>query len=254
MTGLGLAVLTSKKGYTPHQASQLRRWIIKHGFTKSVLQSDHDTSLMQLVSTVAADLNFLPESVHLTHIRFKARWGGSIETSLTNFVQQDYSGAKTSTSSHTCYHQSPYPGRYIHSIFILNNYLVHSSEKDIPLREFRYNYRSSIAHFGENCPLEDIRNTPTQKLRFRNQHQKLRSIWFGRDLITDEHILALPLQYSQHPSTTTGAYRYRKITRAPREETTRHSWRAFFSAREHFKQPPEAEHRNKRSTATTTSG
>ena len=42
--GLRLAVLTSKKGYTPHQAAQLHRWIIKHGFTKSVLQSDHNIS------------------------------------------------------------------------------------------------------------------------------------------------------------------------------------------------------------------
>ena len=61
-TGLGLAVPSSKKGYTPHQAAQLHRWIIKHGFTKSVLQSDHETSLMQLVSTVATDLK-LPTRV-----------------------------------------------------------------------------------------------------------------------------------------------------------------------------------------------
>ena len=61
-TGIGLAVLTSKKGYTPHQASQLHRWIIKHGFTKSVLPSDHETSLMQLVSTIATGLK-LPTRV-----------------------------------------------------------------------------------------------------------------------------------------------------------------------------------------------
>ena len=61
-TGLGLAVLTSKKGYTPYQAAQLHRGIIKHGFTKGVLQSDHETSLMRLVSTVATDLK-LPTRV-----------------------------------------------------------------------------------------------------------------------------------------------------------------------------------------------
>ena len=72
-------------------------------------------------------------------------------------------------------------------------------------------------HFGD-IVLEDVRNIPTQKLRLRNQHQKLRVIWLGRDLITNEHILALPLQYSQHPSTTTGAYRVRQITRVPREK------------------------------------
>ena len=116
-TGLGLAVLTSKKGYTPHQAAQLHRWIIKHGFTRSVLQSDHETSLMQLVSTVASDLK-LPTRVSTpyiiyTHIRVKARWNGSIGTSLTNFVQHDFSGARTSTSNHICCLQSLYPGHYI---------------------------------------------------------------------------------------------------------------------------------------------
>ena len=60
--GLGLAVLTSKRGYTPHQAAQRHRWIIKHGLTNSVLQSGHETSLMQLVSTVATGLK-LPTRV-----------------------------------------------------------------------------------------------------------------------------------------------------------------------------------------------
>ena len=61
-TGLCTAVLTSKKGYTPHQATQLHRWIVKHGFTKSILQSDTETSLMQLVNTVVTDLD-LPTRV-----------------------------------------------------------------------------------------------------------------------------------------------------------------------------------------------
>ena len=36
--------------------------------------------------------------------------------------------------------------------------------------------------FGEYV-LGDIRNIPRQKLRLRNQHQKLRGIWLGRDLV-----------------------------------------------------------------------
>ena len=60
--GLCTAVFTSKKSYTPHQAAQLHRWIVKHGFAKSILQSDAETSLMQLVNTMAADLN-LPTRV-----------------------------------------------------------------------------------------------------------------------------------------------------------------------------------------------
>ena len=60
--GLCTAVLTSKKRYTPHQAAQLHHWIVKHGFTKSILQSDHETSLMQLINTVSTDLK-LPTRV-----------------------------------------------------------------------------------------------------------------------------------------------------------------------------------------------
>ena len=104
-----------------------------------------------------------------------------------------------------------------HSIFILNNYLVRSSGKTSLFENYRYNYRSNIVGFGE-IVLGDVCDISTQKLRLRNQHQKLRGIWIGRDLITNEHILALPLQYSAHPSTTTGAHRCRQITRVPREE------------------------------------
>ena len=104
-----------------------------------------------------------------------------------------------------------------HSIFILNNYLVHSSGKTSHFENYRCNYRSNIVHFGE-IVLGDVRNIPTQKLRLRSQHHKLRGIWLGRDLITNDHIHALPLHYSQHPSTTTGAHRCRQIARAPCEE------------------------------------
>ena len=61
------------KGYAPHQAAQLHRWIVKHSFTKSILQSDAETSLTQLVNTVATDLN-LPGYHHFTHVSHKGRW------------------------------------------------------------------------------------------------------------------------------------------------------------------------------------
>ena len=59
-----------------------------------------------------------------------------------------------------------------HSTFILNNYLVHSSGNTSHFENYHYNYRSNIVGFGE-CVLGDIRNIPTQKLRLRNQHQKV---------------------------------------------------------------------------------
>ena len=63
-----------------------------------------------------------------------------------------------------------------HRIFILNNYLVHSSGKTLHLENYRYNYLSNIIVFGE-VVLADVRNIPTQKLHLMNQHQKLRGIW-----------------------------------------------------------------------------
>ena len=82
--------------------------------------------------------------------------------------------------------------------------------EDITLRELPLQLPLHIVGFGE-IVLGDVRIIPTQKLHLRSQH--------GRGLITNEHILALPLQYSEHPSTmTTWAYKRRQITHVPREE------------------------------------
>ena len=88
--------------------------------------------------------------------------------------------------------------------------LTHSSGKTSHFENYRYNYRSNIVCFGEVIR-GDVRNIPAQKLRLRNQHQKLRGIWLGCNLITNEHILALPLQYSEHQSTT-GAHKRRQTS------------------------------------------
>ena len=111
--GLGLAVLTSKKGYTPHQAAQLHHWIVKYGFTKVYYNQTTKHLWCSWWVQLLLTSNFLPGSVHPTHIRVKGRWNVSIATSLTNFVQRDFSGAETSTSNHTCCLQSLYPGHYI---------------------------------------------------------------------------------------------------------------------------------------------
>ena len=184
----------------------IHRWIVKHGFTRSVLQSDHETSLMQLVSTVASDLK-LPTRASPP---YSHQSQGKVERFHRNlFDQLRTTRLRWSKDLNIEPYMLPpesLPWALQHSIFILNNYLVHSSGKTSHFENYRYNYRSNTIGFGE-IVLGDVRNIPTQKLRLRNQHQKLRGIWLGRDLITNEHILALPLQYSQHPSTTTGAYR-----------------------------------------------
>ena len=79
---------------------------------KEILKSDAETSLMQLVNTVAADLNLLQECHLLTHIRVKERWKGSTGTSLTNFAQQGHHGVVTSKSSLTRILQSHFLGHF----------------------------------------------------------------------------------------------------------------------------------------------
>ena len=207
-----------KKGYAPHQAAQLHRWIVKHGFTKSILQSDAETSLMQLVDTVSADLN-LPTRVSSP---YSHQSQGKVERFHQNlFDQLRTTRLQLSKDLKVKPHVLPpesLPWALQHSISVLNNYLVQLSGKTSHFENYRYNYRSKIVGFGE-VVLGDVRNIPTQKLRLRNQRQKLRDIWLGRDLITNEPILALPLQYNEQPSTTTtGAHKCRQITRAPCEE------------------------------------
>ena len=173
---------------------------------------------MQLVSTVATDLK-LPTRVSPP---YSHQSQGKVERFHRNlFDRLRATRLQWSRDLNIEPHMLPpesLPWALHHSIFILKNYLAHSSGKTSHFENYHYNYRSNIVHFGE-IVLGDVKNIPTQKLRLRNQHQKLRGIWLGRDLITNEHILALPLHYSQHPSTTsTGAYRCRQITRVPREE------------------------------------
>ena len=154
------------KGYARHQATQLHCWVVKHGFTKSILQSDAETSLTQVVNTVATDLN------------------------LPTRVSPPYS------------HQLQGKVERLH-----NDYLVHSSGKTLHFENYRYNYRSSIVGFGE-CVLGDTCNILTQKSRLRNQHQKLRGIWFGRDLVTTStslHCLSCTANIHQQPVELTDA-------------------------------------------------
>ena len=85
---------------------------MKHGFTKSILQSDAETALMQFVNTVSTDRK-LPTRVSPPYShQSQRRWKGSTGTSLTNFAQQGYNGAKTSTLNHICCLQSVFLGHF----------------------------------------------------------------------------------------------------------------------------------------------
>ena len=92
-----------------------------------------------------------------------------------------------------------------HSIFILNNCLVHSSGKTSHFENYRYNYRSKHRWLWRRSFLETSGTSLHKNYASGINIRNFVGIWLGHDLITNEHILALHLQYSQHPSTTTGA-------------------------------------------------
>ena len=133
---------------------------------------------MQLVNTVAADLN-LPTRVSPP---YSHQSQGKVERFHRNlFDQLHTTRLQWSKDLKVEPHMLPpesLPWALQHNVFILNNYLVHSSGKTSHLENYRYNYRSNIVGFGE-IVLGDVRNIPSQKLRLRNQHQKLRGIWLG---------------------------------------------------------------------------
>ena len=54
------------------------------------------------------------------------------------------------------------------------------------------------------------------KLRQRNLDQKIKGIWIGKDPTADEHLIALPPGYDNHPSVAGSIYKCRGVTRLPR--------------------------------------
>ena len=128
-TGLCTGVLTSKKGYTPHQAAQLHRWIGKHGFTKSILQSDANTSLM------AAGQHRLgrPQLTYKSVTSLLTSESRKVEGFHQNlFDQLRTTRLQWSKDLKVEPHVLPpesFPWALQHSIFIIDNYLAHSSEK-----------------------------------------------------------------------------------------------------------------------------
>ena len=114
---------------------------MRHGFTKSVLQSDAETSLMQLVNTVAADLN-LPTRVSPPYSHHSQ---GKVERFHRNlFDQLRTTRLEWSRDLKIEPHMLPpesLPWELQHSVFILNNYLVHSLGKKSHFENYRHNFQ-----------------------------------------------------------------------------------------------------------------
>ena len=173
---------------------------------------DAETSLTQLVKTVAADLN-RPTRVSPS---YSHQSQGKVERFHRNlFDQLRTTSLQWSGDLKIEPHMLPpesLPWALQQDIFIL----VHSSGKTSHFENYRFQHRRFWRACSRRRPQHPNTQATTEETQ-RSQHQKLRGIWLGRDLITNERILAPPLQYSEHPSMTT-AYKCRQIARVPRRE------------------------------------
>ena len=156
---------------------------------------------MQLVSTVATDLK-LPTRVSPP---YSHQSQGKVERFHRNlFDQLRTTRLQWSKDLNIEPHMLPpesLPWALLHSIFILNNYLVHSSGKTSHFENYRYNYRSNIFHFQEIATWRRQEHPDTKTVSTINIRNFVTS---GLAISSrTEHILALPLHYS-----STSIYNY----------------------------------------------
>ena len=108
--------------------------------------------------------------------------------------------------------QQALPWLLQHSVFILNKYLV----KDTGTTAHQNNY-----HKPYNNPMSLRRSSLSRHSllgRLQSETEKPRpkeGLWIGKDPTTDEHLIALPPVYDNHPSATGAIYKCRGVTRLP---------------------------------------
>ena len=210
-TGLSNAILTTKKGDTQHQRQQIKKWITTNGFANSILQTDSEAAILQLGEHVSRELglrfraspphshqsNGAVERLHRTlfdQLRaVRLQWALSLGVQPERLPQQSL------------------PWLLQHSVFILNKYLVKDTGTTAHQNNYHKPYNNPICQFGE-AVLADTRYLVNYKLRQRNLEQKIKGIWIGKDPTTDEHLIALPPIYDNHPSVTGSVYKCRGIT------------------------------------------
>ena len=201
-TGLSNAILTTRKGDTTHQRQQIKKWIATNAFANSILQTDSEAAILQLGEHVARELG----------LRFRASPPHSHQSN--GAVERIHAGLFLQ-----------------HSVFILNKYLVKDTGTTAHQNNYHQAYNNPICQFGE-AVLADTRYLVNYKLRQRNLDQKIKGSWTGKDPTTDEHLIALPPSYDNHPSVTGSIYKCRGITRLPRPNM----WDTTFLATIHW--PP----------------
>ena len=204
-TGLSNAILTPRKGDTTHQRQQIKKWITTNGFANSILQTDSEAAILQLGENVSRELglrfraspphshqsNGAVERLHRTlfdQLRaVRLQWALSLGIQPERLPQQSL------------------PWLLQHSVFILNKYLVKDTGTTAHQNNYHKTHNNPICQFGE-AVLADTRYLVNYKLRQRNLEQKIKGIWIGKDPTTDEHLIALPPIYDNHPSVTGSIY------------------------------------------------
>ena len=214
-TGLSNAMLTTREGDTTHQIQQIKKRITTNGFANSILQTDSEAAILQLGEHVASELgprfraspphshqsNGAVERLHRTlfdQLRaVRLQWALSLGLQSERLPQQSL------------------PWLLQHSVFILNKHLVKDTGTTAHQNNYHKAYNNPICQFGE-AVLADARYLVNYKLRQRNLDQKIKGIWIGKDPTTDEHLIAPPPVYDNHPSVTGSVYKCRGSTRLPR--------------------------------------
>eukprot|EP00971_Amphidinium_carterae_P277617 5510077-Amphidinium_carterae.1 len=75
MTGLCMAIPTSRKGVTRYQLTQLKKFVMENGFNHSIIQVDNEPAIIQLAEVAGRELG-LPWRHSTTHVH---QGQGSVE-------------------------------------------------------------------------------------------------------------------------------------------------------------------------------
>ena len=210
--------MTHRKGITKHQLHQAKKWIITNGFSDAVIQGDAETSLIQLTEKLASELGLQ----HRVPPPYSHQSQGRVER-FHRTLHEQIRTIRYQWAAHLGIRASALPPASLpwiiqHAVFIANRYIIHNNGATSYSNNYHREYDGVILHFGENIWAE-IKNIPSKKLDSRNEPQKLKGIWLGRDTSTNEHLVALPRDvYRDHPSVTTTIYRCREVTRMTSEQ------------------------------------
>eukprot|EP00971_Amphidinium_carterae_P184823 3669245-Amphidinium_carterae.1 len=150
MTGLCMAIPTSRKGATRHQLTQLKKFVMENGFGHSTIQVDNEPAIIQVTEVAARELG-LPWRHSTTHTH---QGQGAVERlHQTIFAQVrsikfdlvDRYNLKTVDDIP----ETLFPWVLQHACFTINKYLVHADGMTNYQHRWGVKHNSAICQFGE---------------------------------------------------------------------------------------------------------